>query len=71
MKNKQNAGALLKMTVSMLIFGSIGLVARGIALPSAVIALARGAVGTVFLLIAGLFLRKKYLFPHGKKMRCR
>ncbi len=59
MKNKQNAGALLKMTVSMLIFGSIGLVARGIALPSAVIALARGAVGTVFLLIAGLFLRKK------------
>lgn len=59
MKTNRNTGALLKITASMLIFGSIGLVVRGIGLPSSVIALVRGAVGTVFLLAAGFCLRKK------------
>ena len=42
--------AKLNLVVSMFIFGTIGLFVRHIALPSSVIALVRGAVGTLFLL---------------------
>ena len=45
--------------ISMLIFGSIGIIVRGIALSSAQIALIRGVIGSVFLIIAGLIMKKK------------
>ena len=42
--------AKLNLVISMFVFGTIGLFVRHIALPSSVIALVRGAVGTLFLL---------------------
>lgn len=49
----------LYFIISMLIFGSIGLIVRGIPLSSAQIALIRGVVGSVFLIIVGLIMKKK------------
>lgn len=46
----QRMGALIKLSVSMLIFGSIGLFVRYIPLDSSLIALVRAVVGVVFLL---------------------
>lgn len=43
--------ARLQLIASMLIFGTIGIFVRYIPLPSSIIALVRGIVGTVFLLI--------------------
>lgn len=43
--------AKLQLIVSMLIFGTIGIFIRYIPLPSSIIALVRGVVGTAFLLI--------------------
>lgn len=43
--------ARLSIIVSMLIFGTIGIFVRHVPLPSSVIALVRGVVGTLFLLI--------------------
>lgn len=43
-------GAMARLTASMVLFGTIGLFVRSIPLPSALIALVRGLVGTVFLL---------------------
>ena len=40
-----------KITLSMLIFGTIGLFRRWIELPSSLVAMARGAIGMVFLLL--------------------
>ena len=42
--------AKLRMTAAMFIFGTIGLFVRWIPMPSSVIALARGLIGTIFLL---------------------
>lgn len=56
----------LYFIVSMLIFGSIGLIVRGIPLSSAQIALIRGVVGSIFLIITGLFMKKK---PSFKKIK--
>lgn len=42
--------AKVKLCASMLIFGSMGLLVRGIALPASVIALCRGVIGVLFLL---------------------
>lgn len=49
---KQNAAALFRLTLSMVIFGTIGIFVRHIPLPSSVIAFFRGLVGMVFLLLA-------------------
>ena len=46
-----NRSARLQMLLSMLIFGTIGLFVKYVPLPSAAIALVRGAVGLVFLLL--------------------
>lgn len=46
-----------KLIGSMLLFGSIGLFVREIALPSSVIALCRAVLGGIFLLMAGLMMR--------------
>ena len=40
--------AKVNVIVAMLMFGSIGLFVRGIALPSSVIALVRGVIGCLF-----------------------
>lgn len=43
--------ARLSIVISMLIFGTIGIFVRHVPLPSSVIALVRGVVGTLFLLV--------------------
>ena len=43
--------AKASLTFSMLVFGTIGIFVRYISLPSSVIAMVRGIIGTVFLLI--------------------
>lgn len=48
----------IKLTSSMIIFGTVGIFVVNIPLPSAVIAMIRGAVGAVFLLLAALLLRR-------------
>lgn len=47
----KNASTRLMLIISMLIFGTIGIFVKYIPLPSSFIALVRGAVGTLFLLI--------------------
>ncbi|MDD4111936.1 MAG: DMT family transporter [Herbinix sp.] len=47
---------------SMLIFGSIGLIVKGIPLSSAQIALIRGVIGSLFLLATGLIMKKRLSF---------
>ena len=49
--------ARLAIIVSMLIFGTIGIFVRHVPMPSSIIALVRGVVGTLFLLVFSL-LRK-------------
>ena len=57
---KQEVGkAKLEIVTAMLIFGSIGLFVRGIGMPSSVIAVVRGALGSLFLVAAGAFMKKK------------
>lgn len=58
--------AKLRMTFAMFIFGTIGLFVRWIPLPSSVIALARGTIGTAFLL-AVMAMKKAPFF--GKALR--
>lgn len=49
----------LRLIASMLIFGSIGLFVRTIDLPSSIVALIRGVIGTLILVAAGFFMKKK------------
>ena len=51
MKEKRTAGALARLTLSMVIFGTIGVFVRHIPLPSSVIAFIRGLIGMAFLLL--------------------
>ena len=53
----QQTAARLKLIVVMLLFGTIGIFVRTISMPSSIIALVRGIIGSVFLL-AVVFLRK-------------
>ena len=57
----------IKLISSMLIFGTIGIFVKYIPLPSSVIALARGVIGTLFLLIVALLSRKKLSFAGAKR----
>ena len=50
--------AKVNVIVAMLMFGSIGLFVRGIALPSSVIALVRGVIGCLFLVTAGCLMKQ-------------
>jgi RarD protein len=52
--------------ISMLIFGSIGLIVRGIPLSSSQIAMVRGFIGSIFLIVAALVMKKK---PSFKKIK--
>lgn len=49
----------IRLVVAMLIFGSIGLFVRNIDLPSSMIALARGIIGSIFLLLASYITKQK------------
>ena len=49
--------AKTSVMLAMLMFGSIGLFVRGIALPSSVIALVRGFIGCLFLVTAGVVMK--------------
>lgn len=53
--------------ISMLIFGSIGLIVKGIPLSSSQIAMIRGVIGSVFLIIAALVMKKKPTYKEIKK----
>lgn len=55
MKQTALTSAKLQIIFSMLIFGTIGIFVRHVPLPSSVIALIRGIVGTLFLLIFSRF----------------
>ena len=47
----EEANARIRLIVAMTIFGTIGIFVKHIPLPSSIIALARGIIGTGFLLI--------------------
>ena len=49
----------LYFIISMLIFGSIGILVREIPLSSAQIALIRGIIGSLFLIVIGIMMKKK------------
>jgi drug/metabolite transporter (DMT)-like permease len=56
-----------KIITAMLIFGSIGVFVKGINLSSSEIALLRGGIGSVFLILASLFSKQKLSFKSIKK----
>lgn len=55
--------ARLSIIISMLIFGTIGLFVRHVSLPSSVIALVRGVVGTLFLLAISRLRKTQICWP--------
>ncbi len=57
----------LYLVLAMLTFGSIGLFVREIPLPSAQIAATRGLIGSLFLLLASMLMKKKLSVPAIKK----
>lgn len=57
----------LYFILSMVIFGSIGLLVKGIPLSSAQIALARGIVGTLFLIATGILMKRRLSLKTIKK----
>ncbi len=59
---KNNKKARIMVILSMLIFGTIGVLVKNIPLPSSVIALARSAVGAIFLILLTLITGKKIAF---------
>ncbi len=59
--------AKVKLIAAMFIFGSIGIFVRTIGLSSGILAVVRGSIGTVFLLIAGLAMGKKLSLPAIRK----
>ena len=61
--------AKVSIITAMLMFGSIGMFVRGIALPSSVIALIRGIVGCVFLVGAGRVLKQPLNWKAIRKNR--
>jgi len=66
MKNKSTR-ARIGLILSMSIFGTIGIFRRYLPLPSGVIALARGVIGTVFLLLFVAITKKGISWPSIRK----
>lgn len=56
---ESSANAKLKLIVSMAIFGTIGIFVRTVPFPSGMIALVRGIVGTLFLLMVTLIKKER------------
>ncbi len=67
MMNKENFTSKMSLAGAMVVFGTIGLFVRNIAMPSSVIAFIRGAVGTAFLVIFCLLTGKKFSFNKVKE----
>ena len=65
--NKENFTSKMSLAGAMVVFGTIGLFVRNIAMPSSVIAFIRGAVGTAFLVIFCLLTGKKFSFDKVKE----
>lgn len=59
--------SILQIIVSMIIWGSIGVFVKYIDMPSLEIAFLRAAVAAAFLLIVGIFNRKKNKSQYGRK----
>ena len=64
--NKDNFKSYVALIGSMLIFGTLGVVRRYVPLSSAMLALCRGALGSVFLLIFVLVRGGKLKLPERK-----
>ncbi len=64
MKNKQG---FVQLVSAMLIFGTIGVFVKYIPLPSSIIALARGAIGVIFLVLVLLLKKQKPKLDKIKK----
>lgn len=54
----QNKAALGRIAASMAIFGTVGIFIKQLPFPSAVIALGRGIIGSVFLLLTAVLMKK-------------
>ena len=65
--NKENLSSKMSFAGAMVVFGTIGLFVRNIAMPSSVIAFIRGAVGTAFLVIFCLATGKKFSFGKARE----
>lgn len=63
---KKEAFARLQLIASMFIFGTVGVFVKYIPLPSAVIAMARGFIGALFILLILLFKKTKISFSDIK-----
>ena len=64
---KDNFSSKMSLASAMVIFGTIGLFVRNIALPSSIIAFIRGAVGALFLVLFCLVTKKKFSFSAVKE----
>ncbi|MBQ6856722.1 MAG: EamA family transporter [Lachnospiraceae bacterium] len=65
--SERNMAALGRITASMAIFGTVGIFIKNIPFPSAVIALGRGIIGSVFLLLSAVVSKKALDVPAIKK----
>lgn len=57
----------IHLLISMLIFGSIGLIVKEIPLSSSQIAMIRGVIGSIFLIIAAIVMKRKPSYRNIKK----
>lgn len=64
---ERNMTALGRITASMAIFGTVGIFIKHIPFPSAVIALGRGIIGSIFLLLSAAVSKKVLDIPAIKK----
>ena len=66
-KEKRDMAALGRMALSMAIFGTVGIFIKFLPFPSTVIAMMRGVIGTLFLLLTALVSKKPLCMPAIKK----
>ncbi|NLL76321.1 MAG: EamA family transporter [Clostridiales bacterium] len=59
--------AKVKMIIAMLIFGSIGIFVKKADMPSGILAIIRGSIGTIFLVLAGIVMKRKISLPDIRK----
>lgn len=64
---EQSRAALVRMAASMAIFGTVGIFIKKLPFPSAVIALGRGIVGSIFLLVTAAAAKHPLDIPAIKK----
>ena len=67
MQNKEIFSSKISLIISMLIFGTIGIFKKSIPLPSGFIAMLRGLIGAVFLILIVFLTKKKINFTYIKK----